>query len=139
MRIEVPQDKRLVHETVMQIRWGDMDAFGHVNNTIYFRYMEQARIEWMNSLGYGLATSDESMLMVNGFCNFYQQLTYPGDILVKTFVGAVGTSSADIYNTIALKSDPESLSAEGGATMVWVDLKRNKSMPWPEQYLVHLS
>ena len=30
----------------MPIRWGDMDAIGHVNNTVYFRYMEQARIEW---------------------------------------------------------------------------------------------
>jgi|UniRef100_UPI004047C9AF acyl-CoA thioester hydrolase len=138
MRIDVPQDKRLLHETVMEIRWGDMDAFGHVNNTIYFRYMEQARIEWMNALGYGVASSDESMLMVNGFCNFYQQLTYPGDIVVKTFIGAVGKSSADIYNTIALQSDPSSISAEGGATMVWVDLKRNKSTPWPETLLAHL-
>ena len=31
----------------MPIRWGDMDAMGHVNNTVYFRYMEQTRIEWL--------------------------------------------------------------------------------------------
>ena len=37
----------LVHTTTQVIRWGDMDAFGHVNNTVYFRYMEQARIEWL--------------------------------------------------------------------------------------------
>ena len=33
----------------MPIRWGDMDALGHVNNTVYFRYMEQARIEWLHA------------------------------------------------------------------------------------------
>ena len=37
----------LVHTSTQPIRWGDMDALGHVNNTVYFRYMEQARIEWL--------------------------------------------------------------------------------------------
>ncbi|NCV77840.1 MAG: acyl-CoA thioesterase, partial [Burkholderiaceae bacterium] len=41
MRIEIPADKTFVHETIIPLRWGDMDAFGHVNNTLYFRYMEQ--------------------------------------------------------------------------------------------------
>ena len=37
MRYELPEKKKLVHESVMSIRWGDMDALGHVNNTVYFR------------------------------------------------------------------------------------------------------
>ena len=37
MKLELPAEKRLVHEIVVPIRWGDMDAMGHVNNTIYFR------------------------------------------------------------------------------------------------------
>jgi acyl-CoA thioester hydrolase len=41
--------KKLVHVTHIPIRWGDMDAYGHVNNTVYFRYMEQARVEWLES------------------------------------------------------------------------------------------
>ena len=36
----------LVHTTTQSIRWGNMGALGHANNTVYFRYMEQARIEW---------------------------------------------------------------------------------------------
>ena len=51
MRIEIPENKRFVHESTMEIRWGDMDAFQHVNNTLYFRYMEQSRIDWIVSLG----------------------------------------------------------------------------------------
>lgn len=42
MRIDLPTDKRLVHTMTIPIRWGDMDAMGHVNNTVYFRYMESA-------------------------------------------------------------------------------------------------
>jgi acyl-ACP thioesterase len=41
--------EKLIHITKMPIRWGDMDAYGHVNNTIYFRYMEQARVEWIEA------------------------------------------------------------------------------------------
>ena len=42
--------RKLIHITKMPIRWGDMDAYGHVNNTIYFRYMEQARVEWIEDM-----------------------------------------------------------------------------------------
>jgi acyl-CoA thioester hydrolase len=47
MRFHVPEQKKLAHEMVMPIRWGDMDAMGHVNNTVYFRYLEVVRIEWL--------------------------------------------------------------------------------------------
>lgn len=42
--------KKWVHTTLIPIRWGDMDAYGHVNNTVYFRYMEQARVEWIEAM-----------------------------------------------------------------------------------------
>ena len=57
MRIEIPENKRLVHESIIPIRWGDMDAYRHINNTIYFRYMEQARIEWIAAMGYSMDTT----------------------------------------------------------------------------------
>ncbi|MBU3614589.1 acyl-CoA thioesterase [Polynucleobacter sp. Latsch14-2] len=137
MRIEIPKEKRLVHEMRMPIRWGDMDAFRHVNNTVYFRYMEQARVEWIESLGIQVAPGTGSMLMINGFCNFYQQLSYPGELILKTYIGNIGKSSIDLFTSITLSSKPDFISAEGGATMVWVDLKSNKSAPWP-QYLLQM-
>ena len=135
MRSEIPKEKRLVHEMIMPIRWGDMDALRHVNNTVYFRYMEQARVEWIETLGLEVAHGKAAMLMMNGFCNFYQQLSYPGDLILKTYLGNVGKSSVDLFTSIALTTTPEVLGAEGGATMVWVDLQTNKSAPWPEPLL----
>ncbi|MGH8708962.1 MAG: acyl-CoA thioesterase, partial [Burkholderiales bacterium] len=44
------ESRRLAHVERIPIRWGDMDAMGHVNNTTYFRYMEQARISWFDRL-----------------------------------------------------------------------------------------
>jgi acyl-CoA thioester hydrolase len=135
MRIEIPTEKRFVHEMNMLIRWGDMDAFGHVNNTVYFRYMEQARIEWITSLGYSFSSGDESMLMINGFCNFHQQLAYPGELVLKTYIGAIGRTSMDVYTSMVLTTQPDSMVAVGGATMVWVDLQSGKSAPWPDHLL----
>jgi len=51
LRFELPAHKKLVHQSTVQLRWGDMDAMGHINNTLYFRYMEVARLEWIFSTG----------------------------------------------------------------------------------------
>ena len=139
MRINIPTEKRVVHEMVMPIRWGDMDAFRHVNNAVYFRYMEQARIEWITSLGFSCTAEKEAMIMVNGFCNFYKQVSFPASLRVSTFVGQIGNSTVDLINTMELieasADQGPVLCADGGATMLWVDLEKNKSMPWPESIL----
>ncbi len=51
MRIDIPDQKKLVFEMTIPIRWGDMDAMGHINNAVYFRYMETARIDWFRGIG----------------------------------------------------------------------------------------
>ena len=139
MRITIPEERKLVHEMTMPIRWGDMDSYRHINNTVYFRYMEQARIEWITSLGFSCTAEKEAMIMVNGFCNFYKQVSFPASLRVTTFVGQIGNSTVDLINTMDLigpSADQEPiLCAAGGATMLWVDLEKNKSMPWPESIL----
>ena len=139
MRIDIPKNKKKIHETIISVRWGDMDSYRHINNTVYFRYMEQARIEWITSLGFSCTTEKEAMIMVNGFCNFYKQVSFPASLRVSTFVGQIGNSTVDLLNTMELietNTDQEPVvCAAGGATMVWVDLEKNKSMPWPESIL----
>ncbi len=80
MKLELPERKKLVHELVIPIRWGDMDAMGHVNNTVYFRYMESTRIDWFDKIGIMPNPQGEGPVIVNAFCNFYKQFEYPGDI-----------------------------------------------------------
>ena len=50
MKLELPEKKKLVYTLTLPIRWGDMDAMGHVNNTLYFRYMETIRIDWFKAI-----------------------------------------------------------------------------------------
>ena len=133
MRIEIPEQKKLTYEMVIPIRWGDMDAMGHVNNTIYFRYLEIVRIEWMHSLDVALDPSGDGFVIVNAFCNFIRQLEYPGDILARHYVANPGRASFDTFITLERTDEPGVLYATGGATTVWVDFPAKKSLPLPEK------
>ena len=123
-------DRVLVYQIEIPIRWGDMDAMGHVNNTVYFRYMEQARISWMEALGW--QGGGEGMLVVNAHCTFVRQLEYPGTVLVRHHVGKVGNSSFEMIDEIVRTDDPDTLYAYGGAKGVWCDYAAKKSRPLPE-------
>ncbi len=125
--------RKLVHTMQVPIRWADMDAMGHVNNTLYFRYMEQGRLEWLESLGY--ATShvvEEGPVIVDAHCTFHLPLTYPADVEVRTFIGHAGRSSLPTYYELRRVGD-ETLYADGAAKIVWIRPATGKSISLPEK------
>jgi len=125
--------RKLVHTEVIPIRWGDMDAFGHVNNTLYFRYMEQARISWFDTLGLVRSGTQEGPAVINASCIFLKQLVYPGNVEVKTYAGAAGRSTFETWIELRPSYDPDVIYAEGSAKVVWVDYARGRSAPLPEK------
>jgi len=139
MRIDLPEQKKLTYEMTIPIRWGDMDAMGHVNNTIYFRYLEIVRIEWMRSLGFGLQAEGEGFVIVNAFCNFIRQFEYPGTVVAKHYVANPGRSSFDAFVTLERGDEPGVLYATGGATTVWLDFAAKKTRPMPDALRAVLS
>jgi acyl-CoA thioester hydrolase len=132
MRFILPEQKNLTYEMTMPIRWGDMDAMGHVNNTLYFRYMEVVRLEWLFKIGAGPDPSGFGPVIVNAFCNFIRQLEYPGEVLAKHYVANAGRSSFDTFITLERSDAPGVIYADGGALTVWTDFKAQKSAPMPE-------
>jgi acyl-CoA thioester hydrolase len=124
-----PHPRLLVHTSRQPIRWGDMDALGHVNNTVYFRYMEQARIEWLLTLDAGDgAIGGTGPIIVNASCTFLQPLVFPGDVEVRMYLGDLGRSSVGSYYD--LLRDGRNY-AEGAAKIVWIDLATGRSAPLP--------
>ena len=133
MRFELPAKKKLVYEMSIPIRWGDMDAMGHLNNGTYFRYLETVRIDWMSSLGATTnASSGEGMVIVNAFCNFYRQLEYPGNVLVRMYVSDPARTTFETWGTMARADAPDVVCAEGGATTIWIDYGKQKALPLPD-------
>ena len=160
MKIEIPEKKKLVFEMRVPIRWGDMDAMGHVNNTSYFRYLETVRIDWMHSIGCGFwgqspnspsrkadpagtthgvaakLVSDpnnrEGPVIINAFCNFYKQLEYPGLVAVKMYVSDPGRTTFESWGTMERAEEPGVVYAAGGATTIWVDFTSQKAKTLPD-------
>ena len=131
MRMDVPEEKKLTFEMVIPIRWGDMDAMGHVNNTIYFRFFETVRLAWLHKVGGAPDVNGEGVLIANAFCNFIKQLEYPGEVVARHYVAKPGRSSFDTFVTLERTDTPGVIHATGGATAVWVNFKQQKSRPMP--------
>ncbi len=121
----------LIHTTSIPIRWGDMDALRHVNNTQYFRYMEQARVEWLDSLGTLADRAQGIAVIVNASCTFVIPLTYPGLVEVRMYGGHAGRSSLPTYYELR-SIDAQTLNAEGAAKIVWMDPASGKSTSLPD-------
>ena len=132
MKIDIPDKKKLVFEMCIAIRWGDMDAMGHVNNASYFRYLETVRIDWMHSIGCVPDPKGEGPVIVNAFCNFYKQLEYPGNVLVKMYVSDPGRTTFETWGTMERVDQPGVIYAAGGATTIWVNFPTQKASTLPD-------
>jgi len=123
--------RKLVHVERIAIRWGDMDAMGHVNNTVYFRYMEQARIGWFDALvPQDEAWQSTGLVIANASCNFKKPINYPGTVEVRVLAGAPGGSSVATFYELLIG---EALCADGAATVVFIDIQRQKPVRIPER------
>jgi acyl-CoA thioester hydrolase len=110
-----------------------MDALGHVNNVTYFRYMEQARVAFFETI----VPADElwksvAMVVVNTTCDFRRPLVYPGDVEVSLSIEAPRRSSVKTIYEMRLAGDPH-LYAEGTAVVVFIDglTQRATAIPAP--------
>ncbi len=133
MKFDLPEQKKLVHEMVIPIRWGDMDAMGHVNNTTYFRYLESCRIDWMHAIGCMPNPLGEGPVIVNAFCSFYKQLEYPGDVLVKMYASDPARTTFETWATMEMDDQTGVIYAAGGATTIWVDFPKQKAVDLPDR------
>ena len=119
-----------MHTSRQPIRWGDMDMLGHVNNTVFFRYCEQARIEWTYGLHPdGDAYSGTGPVIVNASCVFLLPLVYPGEVEVRMYLSDAGRTSVGSFYEI-LKDGTK--CADAAAKMVWIDLSTGRSVPLPD-------
>lgn len=127
----MPAERKLVHTASLPIRWGDMDAQGHVNNTVYFRYMEQARLEWLTWLGERCGGfPGQGQVIVNASCMFLAPMTYPGTVEVRMYLDPPGRSSVGTHYELRIGGKKY---AEGSAKLVWIDQQTLRSVRLPER------
>lgn len=117
----------------IDVRWGDMDAMGHVNNATYFTYLESARVHLFATLGSAGFWEQHGAgpVLAGVSCNFRVPVVYPARLEIGTNVTRVGNSSFHLAHAFFHEGE-ETLVADAASITVWIDYARNKSTPLPD-------
>lgn len=116
--------------------WGDMDAFEHINNTVYFRYFEDVRIEYFKRIKV-LEYMNKTQLgpiLASARCDFRTPLTFPDTIQIATMV--VGIEQKRFKMKYLVYSERlKKIAAEGEGLIVYYDYQQGKSCEIPNEIL----
>lgn len=119
--------------TTIQLRWKDIDQFGHVNNAVYLTYFETARFYYNRDVNQWNWDEDQ-YIIASTKVDYLRPLFYPGDIKVYLRTSDVGEKSFCFHYAITfMKNGKEKLAATGQSTQVFFDLKNQKTIPIPER------
>ena len=112
------------------VRWGDMDAFGHVNNTVFFRFFESARIEYLRAIEFIGGADGIGPILASTHCRFRRPVAFPD----TARVGARTTALDEDRFTMEYRLVSDALgevAAEGGGVVVSYDYGAARKAPLP--------
>jgi acyl-CoA thioester hydrolase len=125
-----------IFQTQVAVRWGDMDAYQHVNNAMYLRYMEEARIQLLHKMGIKLNGRGFGPVIINASSTFLVPLTYPDNVTIDCYLAEPGRSSFMSYYKLYSQSMENKFVCEGSAKIVWIDTQTNLSVALPSEIIM---
>lgn len=119
-----------LHELSIPVRWGDMDALGHVNNIVYFQFFEAVRMDWFEKLSsVAPGTGDQGIVIVDNHAEYLVPVVCPATAIVRMAAHSPGRTSFVSTYSITVG---DTLTTRGHARIVWVSNHDMKSTPLPE-------
>jgi len=105
----------------MPVRWRDLDAFNHVNNSKYLSYLEEARLHWMIGVpGQGM-DDHVAPVVAAAQLNYRRPIGWPAQVVIELFVERLGNTSLTVGHRIVDAEDAGVLYCDGNVVMVWID------------------
>ena len=116
------------------VAWGEMDAYQHVNNVVYFRYFENSRLEYFRRLNWLAMQNDTGVgpILASTQARFRKPLTYPDDILIAARISEVGVDRLTMEHRI-LSRRLGAVATEGEGIIVTFDYARAVKAPVPDE------
>jgi acyl-CoA thioester hydrolase len=117
----------------LRIDWGDVDSFGHVNNVSIFRYIQAARVKYIDKIGLSKIYKDFKIgpILASCKCEFTSPLFYPGNIIVRSRVEYIKNTSFCIHHQVI--DSKLKVSAEAQDIIVVYDFNRNMKVQLPKE------
>lgn len=119
-------------EHVMALRWRDLDAYHHVNNSVFLTFLEEARIQWFESLSEPWRNDSAEPVVAASQINFRRPILYPETLAITLRAGRLGRSSFTIAHRIVRRGDPSVLYSDGETVLVWVSPADGRPVPLPQ-------
>jgi acyl-CoA thioester hydrolase len=119
-------------DTVISVRWRDLDAFNHVNNSNYLTYLEEARLQWLQQLAGEWMDEQAMPVMAASEINYRRPISWPARVRVQLFNERTGNSSMSIGHRMVDADDADIVYCEGRVVMVWMNPQTGKSVPLPQ-------
>jgi len=116
-----------------KIAWGDMDAFGHVNNVIFYRYIESARLAYLDQLN--ILSEPLLTVVLSNQCHYLKPVVYPDQLKVGVKVEEIRNSAFRMKYTL-YSEEQKSIVANAEAVIVCVDKTSMQKIKIPE-YIVY--
>ena len=124
------QALKLLTSLTMPVRWRDLDAFNHVNNSTFLTYLEEARLHWFAQIE-GWTTDTVAPVVAAVQINYRRQLGWPAALSIELYCERLGNSSLTLAYRIADADDSDVLYADGNTVMVWIDSATGKPVALP--------
>ena len=119
-------------------RWADNDAYGHVNNTVFYQWFDTAVNAWLVEAGLlDIEAGDPIGLVVETGCSYFAPLSFPGDIEVAIAVDRLGSSSVTYRIGVFGRGETEP-AAQGHFTHVYVGRDSRRPVPLPDSWRASL-
>jgi acyl-CoA thioester hydrolase len=119
-------------ETTVPLRWRDLDAYNHVNNSVFLTFLEEARIQWFDSLGSPWRNTEFEPILAATTINFRRPIQYPETLRIRLITERIGRTSLTLGQRILAAGDDSVLYSDGHAVLVWVSPVDGRPVPLPE-------
>jgi acyl-CoA thioester hydrolase len=127
-----PATSRALIEVPIALRWRDLDAFKHVNNSTFLTYLEEARLTWFARIDGPWFAENYVPVVAATTVNYRAQLAWPGQIVVGLSCARLGNSSLTLEHRMIDAANLEKVYSDGSVVLVWIDPANGKPVPLPD-------
>ncbi len=132
--MEEKTDKRVFHHIIpLQIRFNDVDKFGHVNNTVYFQFYDTAKTNYFASVCQDVDWESVAIVVVKIEAEFVAQIKADNHIAARTRVIRIGHKSFTLEQEV-FDTDCQEIKSRCLSVMVLYDLKNHRTMSFPDSW-----